>query len=418
MLELARTLWPMNRSLSGSGVRQTLTTISKVVPGLSIGSFTSGTKAFDWTIPKEWAVTEAYIVTPDGERICDYNDNNLHLVGYSRPFEGVLELSDLQVYLYSLESQPDAIPYVTSYYKDTWGFCLPHNQRLGLAEGKYQVVVRTTLFNGSLNYGEMYLPGNTDREILLSTYVCHPSMANNELSGPVLAVELAKWLETLDRHYSYRILFLPETIGAIAYMSHNLERMKERILAGFVLTCVGDNRAYSFLPSRSGNSVADKTALSALGRLGLDFDRYSWLDRGSDERQFGSPGADLPVCSVMRSKYGTYLEYHTSLDTIGEVLTEEGMCGSLTVHKEMISQLEATRYPRCLTVGEPQLGVRGLYSNVSIKTSFGNNAGVVDFLSYADGTLSLQEIASNAGLSRQHAQEILEVLISHELVSI
>lgn len=283
----------------------------------------SGFKAFDWQVPQEWSVTDAYIVDPRGEILCDFSKNNLHLVGYSSPFEGYLSLRELQPHLFSLEDQPDAIPYVTTYYNDNWGFCLSHNQRLSLEDGQYYVCIKSKKFDGRLNYGELLIPGKVEREVFFSTYVCHPSMANNELSGPVLAVELAQLLLRSENHFSYRFVFIPETIGSLVYMAKNLATMKRNILAGYVLTCVGDERAISYLPSRAGDSVADKVALVALGKLGLNYLSYSWLDRGSDERQYCAPGADLPICSVMRSKYGSFPEYHTHLDQLGSVVTEK-----------------------------------------------------------------------------------------------
>lgn len=302
MMTLAEQLWPINRSLSGPGLRETLELLRDHLPTLEFSSIRSGEKVFDWVVPKEWEVLEAYIVTPNGDRICEFAKNNLHLVGYSAPFEGELELEELQKHLFSLESQPDAIPYVTSYYEEAWGFCMTQHDRDSLEPGQYQVVIRSQLFNGVLNYGELVIPGESSREIFFSTYICHPSMANNELSGPVLSVQLAKWLMSMDTHYTYRFVFIPETIGSLIYMSRNLERMKRDVLAGFVLTCVGDDRQFSYLPSRKGNSVADKAALEILKAEQISFIEYSWRDRGSDERQYCSPGADLPVCSVMRTK--------------------------------------------------------------------------------------------------------------------
>ena len=245
----ASKLWPLNRSLTGEGSRETLNQISKYLPTLNIKSVKSGTKVFDWTIPKEWSVNEAYIIDPNGKKICDFSVNNLHLVGYTIPFVGSVSLNKLKEHLYTLPDQPNAIPYVTSYYKERWGFCLTHDQFKILKDGIYKVVVDTSLFDGELNYGELLIKGKSDKEIFLSTYICHPSMANNELSGPTVVTFIAKWLQEIrDTDYSYRIIFIPETIGSITYLSHNYKDMKNKVFAGFNVTCVGDDRLYSYVP--------------------------------------------------------------------------------------------------------------------------------------------------------------------------
>jgi aminopeptidase-like protein len=229
--QFAQELWPINRSITGEGVRETLKRISKHIPALKIKSVPSGTRAFDWTVPKEWSIKEAYIITPKGKKICDFSQNNLHILGYSIPFQGVISFDELKKNLYTLPKQPDAIPYVTSYYKERWGFCLSHNLYNTLGKGNYKVVIKSSLFKGELNYGEMFIKGKSDKEILLSSYICHPSMANNELSGPTVLTFLAKWLKEInDTSYSYRIIFVPETIGSITYLSRNYKKMKKKHL--------------------------------------------------------------------------------------------------------------------------------------------------------------------------------------------
>lgn len=418
MMALAESLWPIGRSLSGQGVRDTLELLKTELPNLEIKGFATGERCSDWTIPKEWNVRDAYIEDPSGRRICDYHINNLHLVGYSSPVEGFFSIEELRPHLYSLPDQPTAVPYVTSYYREHWGFCIAHEELEALEEGTYKVVVDTTLSSGTLNYGELVIKGSSNREILLSTYVCHPSMANNELSGPVLATELAKYISGSERHYTYRILFLPETIGSIAYLSRNLDSLKRNLLAGFVLTCVGDERAYSYLPSRRGGTVADRAALTVLSELGIEFKQYTWGDRGSDERQYCAPGVDLPVCSVMRSKYGDYDEYHTSLDRLGSVVTARGLQGSFDFYSALVDHLEALRFPVIRTIGEPQLGRRGLYPNTSMKGVYEGVNVLMDVISSLDGTLSIQEVAKVAGTNGNVVMEICHSLAEEEILEL
>jgi len=417
MFQLAKELWPIGRSLSGPGVRQTLDIIGRELPELTRKTFQSGEKVFDWEVPKEWKVHSATLTGPDGGIICDYDENNLSLVGYSRPISGEFSLEELESHLYSLSDQPDAVPYVTSYYKDNWGFCVSQSVRDQLVPGVYRVEINTALQPGVLDYGEVVIRGESEREIFFSTYVCHPSMANNELSGPVLAVALAKFVRHLSPHYTYRFLFIPETIGSIAYLAHNLASMKSRMLAGYVLTCVGDERVYSYVPSRSGTSVADEVALEAFEQLGIPFLSYTWSDRGSDERQYCAPGVDLPVCSVMRSKYGKYPEYHTSLDQLGTVVTAKGLQETYDYYRRVMRILESQRYPRVNTLCEPQLGKRELYPGISIKGSADAVRPLTDVISELDGLQSMQRIAERTGLELSTVQELCDLLVEKGLVS-
>lgn len=387
MHDLMRELFPICRSLTGPGVRKTLNILLDYLP-LSLHEVPTGTQVFDWTVPKEWIIRDAYLLDPKGKKVVDFQEHNLHVVGYSVPVDIVLSLDDLQPHLYSLPEQPDAIPYVTSYYREHWGFCLTQRQRDVLKDGIYRAVIDSELKEGSLTYAELLLPGKVPQEIFLSTYICHPSMANNELSGPVVATALAQWISNRPRHFSYRIIFIPETIGSLTYLSRNLDSMRRLVVAGYNLTCMGDERTWSFLPSRLGNTLADRAALCILRERYPDFIHYSYLDRGSDERQYCSPGIDLPVASVMRSKYREYPEYHTSQDNL-ELVTPAGLAGSYSVLRDCLELLERNRTYRTTCLGEPQLGKYGLYPTVGTRNSHQQVSDMINTLCYADGTLDL-----------------------------
>lgn len=371
MHALMARLFPIPRSITGPGFRQTLDILEETTGPLERHRFATGERAFDWTIPDEWTIRGATLHGPDGRIVCDLADSTLHVVSYSEPVHQRLSLAELQPHLHSLPDRPDAIPYVTSYYRRDWGFCLPHRVREALPDGEYEVRIDSDLGPGRVEVGELVIPGTGTagapaREVLLSTYCCHPAMANNELSGPIVAAHLAEWLREhrpSPRH-TYRFLFLPETIGSIAYLSRFGEGLHERLAAGYVITCAGDPGAFTYKRSRRGDSLADRVALHTLGHLGAPYSVVDFFPLGSDERQYCSPGFDLPVGSLMRTMYGTFPEYHTSDDDL-DFVTADGLAGSLAAYTRLIDALEAnvtwrSTSPFC----EPQLGPRGLLSAI------------------------------------------------------
>lgn len=394
MYDLAKRMFPICRSITGNGFRESLSIIRETVPEIEVHEVPSGTQVFDWTVPNEWNCIGGGIYTLSGEKVVDFKDTNLHILGYSTPIDKIISREELLEHIYTQPEQPDWIPYVTSYYKERWGYCMSENQKQDLKDEQYHIVIKSTLAPGSLTYGDLVIPGETEEEILFSTYLCHPSMANNELSGPVLQTELIKFVKNLaHRRYSYRFVFIPETIGSITYCSRNLDVLKKNVKAGFVLSCVGDNRTYSYIETKNGDTLADRVIQNVLHYHYPDYDRYSFLKRGSDERQYNSVGVDLPVCGFCRSKYGVYPEYHTSADNM-DLISPEGLQGAYDVMVKVINALEHNFHYRVLCKGEPQLGKRGLYPTISQKGTYGEVRAMTDFIAYADGHNDLIDISN------------------------
>lgn len=409
MYELACELFPIPRSITGQGFRDSLEILNKTLGGgiLKFHSIKSGTKVFDWIVPDEWNAKEAYIITPEGKKICDFKKHNLHLLNYSEAIDQEIELEELQDHLYSIEKMPDAIPYVTSYYKRRWGFCLTHNERKKLKKGKYKVHIDAKHDkNGVLNYADFILPStqNSKDEILLSTYLCHPSMANNELSGPVVAIFLAKWLLSLkERRYNYRFVIIPETIGSIVYLSKHLEHLKKHVKAGFVLSCLGDDHAYSLIHTPKENTLSDKVALHTLKNK-ENFKAFSFLNRGSDERQYNAPLANLGIVGVCRTRYSEYEQYHTSKDDLN-FISKKGLMGGLQSMQEMILNLEINAVYKNTIVCEPNLGKRGLYHTLSTVNDI---PLACNFLAYCDGENDIIDIANILNMQAYKFKELLE----------
>jgi aminopeptidase-like protein len=351
-------------------------------------------------VPPEWVVHDAHVIDPAGRRILDFRENNLHLLGYSAPFRGVLSRAELDEHLHSLPEQPSAIPYRTSYYAPRWGFCLAHEQRERLPEGDYEVVVDTELrADGSLTIGEAFLPGEEAGEVLVSTYTCHPSLANNELSGPLVSAFLCQRVAGWPRRrLGYRFVFVPETIGAIAYLSSHGDHLRDRLVAGYVVTCIGDPAPFTLKRSRRGNSLADRAAEYVLAELPksriVDF-----FPSGSDERQYCSPGFNLPVASVMRSMYTTYPAYHTSLDN-RDFVSFAAMAESVDVYERILRTLDTNvRLVNTAPYGEPQLGRRGLYPSLGAARTVDERVeAMLWVLNQSDGEHDLLQIAVRSGV--------------------
>ena len=387
MYDLCREIFPLNRSITGNDVRETFRILQSHIPDIRIEMYEvpSGTRVLDWTIPDEWNCKEAYLEGPDGERVVDMKDHNLHVMGYSLPTDITLPLEEMKEHLYYLKDQPHVFPYVTSYYSPRWGFSMSYDQYCSLKPGDYHAVIRSTLEPGSLTYGEMYFPGESEEEIFFSSYTCHPSMANNECSGPALITALARYIADMPRRrYSYRLVLAPETIGALTYISRNLEHLQSHVIAGFNLTCVGDNRTYSIVHSRYADTYADRVLTNVLRSSGVGFEEYPYIKRGSDERQYQAPGVDVPMVCFCRSKYHIYPEYHTSADDL-DLISPEGLQGSFDIMKKCIMLTEYNRKYRTTTLGEPQLGKRGLVPTMSTKETYQQTLALKDLIAYADG---------------------------------
>lgn len=421
MLELAKHLYPIPRSLTGDGINLSLNVFKSIHPEFRNLSFATGTEVFDWVVPPVWNAKSAYIEHESGQRFCDFSVNNLHLVGYSEPIDIVIDKEELLKFLHSRSDLPEAIPYVTSYYSRRWGFCLSHNQLLDLPKGKYRCFIDSSFSEGNLNLIEAILPGESKEEVFFSSYLCHPSMANNELSGPVLLSEIMKHVKQItNRKYTYRFVLLPETIGSIAYLSKRHEVLKNNVIAGFNLSCVGDERRYTHLLSRHGNCLADQALSAALwGKENVV--TKSFAHRGSDERQYNSPGIDLPLCGFSRSKFGDYPEYHTSLDNF-DVVTEAGLQQSFEVMKDIVDAFECG-FPKTNVLCEPQLGKRGLYPNLSNCVSFNTDERTVDDISirmdclaYSDGKTSIFTLPKLAGCSLRKIISEVQILCEHGLM--
>ena len=417
MIKWAKDLFPLCRSLIGEGNRKTIKYFKKINPEFKILKFKSGSKVFDWEIPNEWIIKDSYLQHESGKRFAEFKKSNLHVVNYSQPINKTFVKEKLLGKIFTEKSMPDAIPYVTSYYNKDWGFCLSENEKNTLPQGKYKAYINSRFEKSHLEIAEAVIKGKSKKEILFSSYICHPSMANNELSGPVLLNAILLYLKNNFKNlkYTYRFVLLPETIGSIAYISKRLKLLKQKMISGYVLTCVGDERCYSMVKTPYENTLADFSLSSAL--IGIDkVKKYSFLHRGSDERQYCAPGVDLPVSSFLRSK--TYPEYHTSKDDFS-LVTEKGLNESFQVMKNIIDAFETGLYPKFKNFCEPQLGKRNLYTvKFSKKNTYAEELYIrKNLLAYSDGKRSIFEISNILQVPLKHLLEQYKILIKSNVIN-
>ena len=416
MHRLMETLYPVCRSITGNGVRETLAVINQHIP-LAMTEIATGTRVFDWEIPKEWNIKDAYVKTSDGRRIIDFGASSLHVVSYSHPVRKTVNLAELKQHVHSLPEQPDLIPYRTSYYRDQWGFCASHNLVESLEEDAYEVCIDSTLEPGSLTYGECYIQGESPQEFLLSCHVCHPSLCNDNLSGIALATFLGKILKQKARlRYSYRLLFIPATIGSIAWLWKN-ERSVDRIRHGLVVTCVGDAGRFTYKKSRRANAEIDRAVVQSLLHSGRKHTVKEFFPYGYDERQYCSPGFNLPVGCLMRSPHGEYDEYHTSADNL-DFVRPEYLQESLEQYLDVIEILEGNAlYVSNNQKCEPQLGKRGLYKAIGGGDGQGGQQlAMLWVLNLADGSHTLLDMAEKTGMDFRLLKRIADTLCESGLL--
>ncbi|WP_158966509.1 DUF4910 domain-containing protein [Paraglaciecola sp. L3A3] len=415
LFALVEELFPICRSITGNGVRQTLMIINKLID-LEVIEVPSGTQVLDWSVPREWNIYDAYVKDIHGNRIVDFHQSNLHVLNYSIPFSGLLSLDELKEHIFTLPEQPNVIPYRTSYYKESWGFCLTQNQLDAMPDGEYEVCIDASLTKGALTYGELLIPGQSKQEVLISTHICHPSLANDNLSGISVAAFLAKFLSEQSLYYSYRVLFIPGTIGAITWLASHEDQVAN-IKHGLVLTGLGDSAGLTYKRSRQHNAEIDKVASYVLAQQAshqiFDFSPY-----GYDERQYCSPGFDLAVGRLSRSPFGTFAEYHTSNDNLSFVDAQQ-LEKSMKTCINIIDILENNRYyVNTQAKGEPQLSKYGLYSSIGgLQESRESQMAILWILNLADGTKSLLDIAIKSGILFEQLTQIAQVLLDKGLLN-
>jgi aminopeptidase-like protein len=415
MHALVRELYPLCRSLTGDGVRETLRILARSLP-LEIHEVPSGTPVFDWTVPREWNLREAWIASPDGRRIVDARDSNLHVVSYSVPVRRRVELAELRAHLHTLPDQPDWIPYRTSYYDEGWGFCVTQKQLEALREPAYEVCIDATLAPGHLTYGELFVPGRSEREILISAHVCHPSLADDNLSGIAVAAALAERLRGREREHGVRFLFAPGTIGALTWLARNPAAAK-RIAHGLTLVCLGDASPFTYKRTLAGDAEIDRAAALVLRESGQPHAVIDYFPFGYDERQYNAPGFRLAVGSLMRARHGQFPEYHSSGDDL-DFVTPRALEESLAVCAALLDVLDGNRiYRNAQPYGEPQLGRRGLYRALGGEPDLAElQLAMLWLLTLSDGSRSLLDVAERAGLRFALVRRAADQLVAHGLL--
>lgn len=415
MYQQIESMYPICRSITGEGVRQTLSLLEDMLP-LERHEVPTGTKVFDWTVPKEWSVRSAWIKNSQGDVIVDFADHNLHLLNYSTPIHQTMSLEALGPHLFSLPDQPDLIPYKTSYYAENWGFCLPHRQRQALPEDDYEVFIDSSLADGNLSYGELLIPGESETEILFVAHICHPSLANDNLSGISVIAHLAAALQQRKNRYSYRFLWIPATIGTITWLARNSTQI-HKIKCGLVAALLGDRGDFTYKKTRRGATELDLLVPYALESCGLPVKTIEFSPYGYDERQFCSPGFDLEVGSLTRSVFGSFPEYHTSADNL-DFVQPDNLAGSLEVYAKVIELLESSQYYQSLSpYGEPQLGKRGLYAAIGgLRNDIDHTVAMLWILNSADSHQSLYTISQKSGIPYADLVEVAQTLLEHDLI--
>ena len=416
---------PIYRSITGKGNLKTLKIIQKNFPKLKIKHIKSGQQVFDWKVPKEWNIVDAFVRDKNKKKIISFKNNFLHVVGYSKPINKTVSKKELIGLIHSIPNLPNAIPYVVAYYKKNYyGFCCSENQKKDILKkynlsDKFEIKIDSSFKkNGRMYYGELLIKGKSSQEILISTYICHPWMANNEISGPIVSMCLINYFsKRKNNEKSLRFIFLSETIGSISYLNKNLSKLKKNIIGGYNLTCIGDEKKYSYMLSKYGKSLSDRVLINTFKELNIKAKRYSFLKRGSDERQYNSPGIDLPISSIFRSKYKEYKEYHTSLDDF-DLVTKKGISESYILCRKAILNLSTKVIPKSKLTCEPNMGKRGLYSLVSSNKKTSIQKDLLNFLTYSDGSNDLNDISKYICRNISETKKILKILLKNNLVKI
>ncbi len=413
-----KNLFCMCRSITGKSVVDTLNYIKNKIP-INILTVKSGTKCYDWQIPREWNIKDAYIKKSNGDLVVNIKDNYLHILNYSSPINKIVKLEELKKHIFTLEDFPEWIPYYTSYYKENWGFCMKHNDFINLIEDDYEVFIDSTFDeNGNMNYGEIIVPGKSEKEILLSSYICHPQQCNDSLSGVAVLMHLTKYLLQKNNYFTYRIIFIPETIGSIYYLSKHIETLKKNVVGGYVLTCLGDEGEFTYLKTRNENQFIDRVTLNLLEEYQKNYKIREFNTCGSDERQYNYPGIDLNIGSLMKTKYGEFDEYHTSADNL-EFISPKGLEESYNMYIKCLDFIEINMKYKNNTICEPFMTKYNLYSSLGgSKISNCMFYDILKILYYVDEKNDIIDISKKLNLKINYTTELIKILLDNNLISL